>query len=85
MQFGSKTHPCTATYSGPNVRFGQVIVEDNEMLYQAIESNGKLSAGRANITLEEMDGERLVMRLEWTWLTGDLSSGVSIWRESHSK
>lgn len=81
MRFEAASNPCKATYSGPNINFGQAIVQGNEMLYQALESDGKLTAGRATVSILEFEDQPLEMRLQWAWLTGDRSSGVSIWRQ----
>ena len=80
MTFGPQESPCVATYTGPNVAHGQVIVAENQMLYHAADAGGVLSAGKASITLEETP-QGILMTLQWQWLTGDGASGVSKWRE----
>ena len=85
MRFGKSTESCTATYSGPNVTTGHAILRSDEMLYHAIDSNGKLSAGRAKVSITKTPVEVAEMRLNWTWLTGDKTSGISIWRECDAK
>ena len=81
IRFSNVPEPCTAIYSGPNISFGQAIVKDGEMLYQAIELDGTLRAGRAKIAIKATDGNPREMHLHWSWLTGEKSSGVSVWQE----
>lgn len=81
MVFDARTDVCTATYTGPNVKFGHVVVSENQMLYHAYNEDGSLSAGVATIRLKMDASEKISeMMLQWKWLTGDLSSGVSHWR-----
>ena len=82
MRFGDSTDPCIATYSGPNIVFGQVIVSEDKMIYHALDTNGQLSAGKATVRLERADNNAAVeMVLDWQWLTGDRSQGVSRWKK----
>ena len=76
MSFDDSTDPYRATYCGPNVTYGHVIVAGDEMLYHARDKEGNLSAGSATIEVHEA-----TMTLHWRWLTGDLSSGESHWRK----
>ena len=79
MTFDDSTKPFKATYTGPNVKFGHVIVEGDQMLYHALDSQGNLSAGAAAVTLTDTH-----MILAWRWLTGDLSKGESRWQRVDS-
>jgi len=81
MRFNDCESPCTATYSGPNVSYGQAIVQSKSMLYQALESDGALTAGQAKVTIAEPTAGQMEMRLDWKWLTGDRSEGVSFWQQ----
>ena len=86
MKFSEQSDPFIGTYSGPNTRHGQVIVRTSkdgltEMLYQSLTTDDELVAGKAKVTLSEDKSEKLVMQLNWQWLTGSLNSGVSIWHE----
>ena len=85
MIFNGNSLPFQATYSGPNVSNGQVLVSTNvnndlSMVYHALASDGSLVAGKADISFATIENT-LTMELNWQWLTGDLSSGVSRWRE----
>ena len=80
MAFGSAQDPFTAIYSGPNTSLGQVLVSDSRMLYQSADLEGNLSAGEAAISFAQTNGTS-TMVLNWRWLTGDQSSGISKWRE----
>lgn len=75
MVFSDETQPYRATYSGPNVTFGHAIVEDGVMLYHARHADGSISAGQADVNLTEDQ-----MVLNWRWLTGEETSGVSVWK-----
>ena len=86
MNFSEQAEPFLGTYTGPNTIYGQVIVKTTptgltEMLYQSLTSDGELVAGGAQVTLHEEDNQPATMQLTWQWLTGSLTSGVSIWRE----
>lgn len=81
MIFGPSSEPCKGVYSGANIIFGQALVNGQEMLYQAMETDGQLTAGRATVSLVTVPGRPSEMHLQWQWLTGDLSSGVSKWRQ----
>ncbi len=80
MRFHDTVDPQTAEYAGPNVTYGHVIVQGNQMLYHAMDASGKLAAGAAKVSLAEHDGTPQ-MTLEWRWLTGDGANGISVWRE----
>ena len=80
MKFNDSSDPNIASYTGPNVVIGQVIVSNGSMLYQALETSGNLCAGKANVTLrKESDNSKAEMILNWQWLTGDQSKGISRW------
>jgi hypothetical protein len=85
MVFDSSSSPFKASYRGPNIEYGHAIVsiENDEvhMLYHSLSKNGDLSAGSAKVTLSESDFGNTEMTLNWHWLTGDLSSGISKWKE----
>lgn len=85
MVFDSTDSPYKAVYEGPNIDYGHALVSfENEkltMLYHSLSLEGELSAGKATITLSKANSNNLEMQLDWHWLTGDLSSGISKWRE----
>lgn len=75
MTFTNASQPFRATYEGPNVTFGHAIVENNVMLYHARNLDGTLAAGQAEVELTDTQ-----MILRWRWLTGEATSGVSVWQ-----
>ena len=85
MVFDANSSPFQATYSGPNVSNGHVIVskqgKDLHMLYHAVTDRGDLVAGKAKVSFPEPQNGVNIMQLNWQWLTGDLSSGISVWQE----
>ena len=85
MVFDCSDAPNKASYSGPNIEYGHAIVSTkNEqliMLYLAISKSGEMSAGKAIVSLSKSSADKMEMQLDWTWLTGDLSSGISKWCE----
>ena len=81
LVFSSETSPFTATYDGPNITYGHAIVQGREMLYHAVNNKGEMSAGRAQVSFETAEDGAVMMILDWQWLTGDLSSGQSLWRQ----
>ena len=62
---------------------GVVSTDNSEtiMLYHSLSKDGGLAAGRALVTLTENNTCTTEMQLNWQWLTGDLSSGISKWSE----
>lgn len=80
LTFSTDCSPVTATYHGPNIPFGHAILYENQMIYHAVSDTGELSAGLANVTFEEEDEMIVSMQLDWVWLTGPRSSGISRWR-----
>jgi len=85
MIFNKNSAPYEATYSGPNVSNGHVLafkVNDSfNMVYHALTQQGELVAGKAQVQLVRKDLGNLEMQLNWQWLTGELSSGISRWEE----
>lgn len=47
------------------------------MLYHCITISGELKAGRAMAIFSHNVDKKLCMHLDWQWLTGDRSKGVS--------
>src|SRR5688500_7332686 len=71
-------------YAGGTIRTGQVIArrtDDStiEMLYQCVTASHELKAGRALARFSHTPDKNLRMHLDWQWLTGDQSKGVSEW------
>ncbi|MEH6455805.1 MAG: hypothetical protein V7749_05760 [Cocleimonas sp.] len=85
MVFDNTDLPYKAIYNGPNIEYGHVLVSlENEnltMLYHSLSRDGELSAGKATVTLSKINSGNLEMQLDWHWLTGNLSSGISKWCE----
>jgi hypothetical protein len=85
MIFDDSCDPFHATYSGPNVSNGHVLVSftNNKcnMVYHALASKTDLVAGKAEVSFVNSKTNENVMQLNWQWLTGDLSSGISLWRQ----
>ena len=71
-------------YSGGTITTGQVLAHRKddctvEMLYQCVTVSGELKAGRALARFSHTPDKTLSMHLDWQWLTGDQSGGVSEW------
>ena len=71
-------------YAGGTIRTGQVVARRKdhctiEMLYQCVTVSEELKAGRALARFSQMPDKTLCMHLDWQWLTGDQSGGVSEW------
>ena len=71
-------------YAGGTIRTGQVVArrQDDgavEMLYQCVTVSDELKAGRALARFSQTPEDTLCMHLDWQWLTGDQSGGVSEW------
>jgi hypothetical protein len=85
MIFSGNSVPFIATYSGDNILYGNVVVtshdDETKMLYHAVSTSNELVAGEADVHLSINKSNKLNMTLNWSWLTGDLSSGISEWVE----
>ena len=71
-------------YGGGTISTGHVIarrIDDGtvEMLYQCVTVSDELKAGRALARFSHARDNTLCMHLDWKWLTGDQSGGVSEW------
>ena len=71
-------------YAGGTIRTGQLVARWKsdgtlEMLYQCVTLSDELKAGRALARFSHMSDKTLCMHLDWQWLTGDQSEGVSEW------
>ena len=71
-------------YTGGTIRTGQVVARRRddrtvEMLYQCVTVSNELKAGRARARFSHAPDNTLLMHLDWQWLTGDQSGGVSEW------
>ena len=71
-------------YAGGTIRTGQVVARRRddgtvEMLYQCVTVSKELKAGRALARFTLTPDKTLCMHLDWHWLTGDQSGGVSEW------
>ena len=70
-------------YAGGTIGSGQVVAcrKDDctvEMLYQCVTVSHELKAGRALARFSHTP-DKTLMHLDWQWLTGDQSGGVSEW------
>ncbi len=83
--FTQKGNLVTADYSGGRVRYGRIIaklVNDHlEMLYHCMTKDGDLKAGKAIAKITKNEEDRLVLKLNWQWLTHDLDKGESLYIE----
>ena len=75
-----------ATYSGGNIRRGQLIGSVNSegcisMHYQHINDQGELMTGRCQSTPEVLHNGRIRLHETWQWETGDRSTGTSVLEE----
>ncbi len=71
-------------YAGGTIQAGQVVARRKdhctvEMLYQCVTVSQELKAGRALARFSHTPDKTLCMHLDWQWLTGDQSGGVSEW------
>ena len=71
-------------YVGGTIKAGHVVARRKddgavEMLYQCVTVSHELKAGRALARFIHTPDKTLRMHLDWQWLTGDRSGGVSEW------
>jgi len=76
----------TATYSGGNIRYGQIIGQVNEngileMRYQHMDHEGNLMTGYCTTTPEFLEGGKMRLHERWRWTCGHRAKGRSILEE----
>lgn len=76
----------TATYSGGQIREGQVVGRQTspneiELLFQCVTLANELKAGQSKGKIAEDADGKLLLSFEWHWLNGDQSGGMSYYKE----
>ena len=76
----------TATYSGGQIRFGQIIgrvAEDGtlEMRYQHVDRDGELMTGYCTTTPEILPSGKMRLHEKWRWTCGHRAKGRSTLEE----
>ena len=76
----------TATYSGGNIQFGQIIgkVDANgilDMRYQHVDRNGELMTGYCKTTPEILPNGKIRLHEKWRWTCGHRAKGKSVLEE----
>ena len=76
----------TATYSGGNIQFGQIIgkVDANgilDMRYQHVDRNGELMTGYCKTTPEVLPNGKIRLHEKWRWTCGHRAKGKSVLEE----
>ena len=86
FKYEQKENMVTATYSGGNIKFGQIIgLVDAagilEMRYQHVDRNGELMTGYCTTTPETLPGGKIRLHERWKWTCGHRGKGSSILEE----
>ena len=75
----------TAVYSGGDIKHGNICgTIDNKILnilYQCITINGELKAGKAKGVISLAENSKLMLSLNWQWLTQKQDNGTSVYIE----
>ena len=76
----------SAIYSGGDVVdghiIGQFISNDKAaLLYHNVTKSGDLQAGEAEAIFAMLPDKRLTIHMNWQWLNGDKSNGISYYEE----
>lgn len=75
----------TADYSGGGVRFGKIIarLQDDtlDMVYQCMTDDLQLKAGKAIANIHYNENNKMVLFLNWEWITGGSDKGQSTYVE----
>lgn len=84
LSFTSDDDVIVGHYGGGSILVGHVLARRSgecelEMLYQGATTSGQIRAGAAAATFRADDKGGMTMTLEWRWLSGDGSSGTSVW------
>ena len=71
----------TADYYGGSVKYGKIIAhiqnDKLEMLYQCLTIDNQLKAGKSIAEIFLTDNQKIKLKLDWEWITGDKTSGKS--------
>jgi hypothetical protein len=72
----------TADYQGGIVvRYGKIIAllenDKLDMLYQCVTDEGQLKAGKALAKVSFTESQKIRLKLNWEWITGEISRGNS--------
>ena len=85
FKFMQKGNLVTADYHGSMVTYGKIIAylekDTLEMLYHCLTAENELKAGKAQAKISLTEDQKITLRLDWKWLTGDKSHGESIYSE----
>lgn len=86
FKYEQKDFMVTATYSGGDIRFGQMIgtVEEDgtlNMRYQHVTKTGELMTGYCTTTPELLPNGKLRLHEKWRWTCGHRAKGRSILEE----
>lgn len=84
MRFTADGDIVSGNYTGGSVIEGHILGKrlnesELEMLYQSIDINGEIQAGKAHARFASDNKNQIHMYLDWQWLTGDQSAGQSEW------
>ena len=75
----------TADYHGGTIRYGKIIAELRDMqlhmLYQCMTQAGELKAGKAVADISFNESGKIMLTLQWAWLTEPIANGTSIYVE----
>lgn len=73
----------TATYSGGSIVHGNILgkrIEKSnkfELQYHCLTTNNELKTGESKGIITKNKDGRLILKMNWNWLNGDVSSGTS--------
>jgi len=72
----------TAKYKGGAILEGYILgkltnVSKIELLYHCITKKGELKAGQSFGNISKDSNGKLKLKMDWNWLNGDLSGGIS--------
>ncbi len=86
FKYDQREHIVTATYSGGDIQFGQLIgtIRENGWLdfrYHHVTIDEQLRTGMGISEPEQLAGNKLRLYESWQWTSGDKSSGTSTLEE----
>ncbi|CAL2105556.1 hypothetical protein T190115A13A_160089 [Tenacibaculum sp. 190524A02b] len=68
-------------YHGGTIKYGKIIAHINNgkliMLYQCITVENDMKAGKAIAEISINENNKIKLKLDWQWLTDDLTTGKS--------
>ncbi|MGJ8745515.1 hypothetical protein [Polaribacter sp.] len=89
FNYQQKGNIVTADYAGGTIKYGKIIATLHDdflnMIYQCVTSENELKAGKAVAKISLTKEKKILLKLNWQWVSGNMEKGVSEYIESKKK